>query len=41
MSNHDALQEIKKVEKEIKLPATDPIKFGVEKFIDSISPLIP
>lgn len=41
MSNHDALQEIQKVEKEIKLPATDPIKFGVEKFIDSISPLIP
>lgn len=41
MSDHDALQEIQKVEREIKLPATDPIKFGVEKFIDVISPLIP
>ncbi len=41
MSDDDALQEIQKVEKEIKLPATDPIKFGVEKFIDVISPLIP
>ncbi len=41
MSDHDALKEIQKVEKETKLPATDPIKFGVDKFIDSIQPLLP
>lgn len=41
MTDHDALQEIQKVEKETKLPATDPIKFGVDKFIDGIRPLLP
>ncbi|MFN3532051.1 MAG: DUF1611 domain-containing protein [Candidatus Brocadia sp.] len=41
MSDYDALQEIEKVEKETKLPATDPIKFGVDKFIDGIRPLLP
>ncbi len=41
MSDLDALQEIQKAEKETKLPATDPIKFGVEKFIDRIHPLLP
>lgn len=41
MSDHDALQEIQKVEKETKLPATDPIKFGVSKFMDSIHSLLP
>ncbi|GAN33490.1 conserved hypothetical protein [Candidatus Brocadia sinica JPN1] len=41
MTDHDALQEIQKVEKETKLPATDPIKFGVNKFIDGIRPLLP
>ena len=41
MSDNDALREIQKVEKETKLPATDPIKFGVDKFIDVISPLLP
>lgn len=41
MSDNDALQEIKKVEKETRLPATDPIKFGVDKFIDVIHPLLP
>lgn len=41
MSDHDALQEILKAEKETKLPATDPIKFGVDKLIDSISFLLP
>src|SRR3990167_9311009 len=41
MSDNDALREIQKVEKETKLPATDPIKFGVDKFIDVIRPLLP
>lgn len=41
MSDHDAAQEILRVEKETKLPATDPIKFGVDKFIDNISSLLP
>lgn len=41
MSDHDALREIQKVEKETKLPATDPVKFGVDKFIDVIQPLLP
>ncbi|HEY4481475.1 MAG TPA: DUF1611 domain-containing protein [Candidatus Brocadiaceae bacterium] len=41
MSDNNALREIQKVEKETKLPATDPIKFGVDKFIDVISPLLP
>ena len=38
MSDNDALREIQKVEKETKLPATDPIKFGVDKFIDVVRP---
>ncbi len=41
MSDRDALQEIQKVEKETKLPCTDPIKFGVDKFVDVIRPLLP
>ena len=41
MSDNDALQEIKKVEKETRLPATDPIKFGVDKFIDAIQSILP
>ncbi|MCC6326747.1 MAG: DUF1611 domain-containing protein [Candidatus Brocadia sp.] len=41
MTDRDALQEIQRVERETKLPATDPIKFGVSKFIDSIHPLLP
>jgi uncharacterized NAD-dependent epimerase/dehydratase family protein len=41
MSDRDALQEIQKVERETKLPATDPIKFGVSKFMESIHPLLP
>jgi len=41
MSDHDALQEIQKAEKETKLPATDPIKYGVGKFMDSICSLLP
>lgn len=41
MSDNDALQEIQKAEKETNLPATDPIKFGVGKFIDAIRPLLP
>ncbi|MDN3513031.1 MAG: DUF1611 domain-containing protein [Candidatus Brocadia sp.] len=41
MSDHDALQEIQKVEKETNLPAVDPIKFGVNKFMDSIHSLLP
>ncbi|MCR4320955.1 MAG: NAD-dependent epimerase/dehydratase family protein, partial [Candidatus Brocadiaceae bacterium] len=40
MSDNDALREIQKVEKETKLPATDPIKFGVDKFIGVIRPLL-
>lgn len=40
MSDHDSLQEIKRVEKETELPATDPIKFGVDKFLDVIHPLL-
>lgn len=41
MTDHDALQEIQRIEQETKLPATDPIKFGVNKFIDSIQSLLP
>lgn len=41
MSDHDTLQEIQNIEKETKLPATDPVKFGVNKFIDVILPLLP
>ena len=42
MSDNDALREIQKGRKrETKLPATDPIKFGVDKFIDVIRPLLP
>nr|MDR4507789.1 DUF1611 domain-containing protein [Candidatus Brocadiaceae bacterium] len=41
MSDYEAVQEIKKVEKELQLPATDPVKFGVDKFLDVISPLLP
>lgn len=41
MSDRDALQEILKIERELNLPATDPIKFGVDKFIDVIQPLLP
>ena len=36
-----AREEIRKVERETKLPVTDPIKFGVEKFINVIQPLLP
>ena len=41
MTDHDALREIQKVEKEMKLPTTDPIKFGVEPFINDIQALLP
>jgi len=41
MSDSDALREIQKVEKDTRLPATDPIKFGVDKFINVIRPLLP
>lgn len=41
MSDRDALQEIQKAEQETKLPATDPVKFGVSKFMDSIHSLLP
>ena len=41
MSDNDASREIQRAEKETKLPATDPIKFGVDKFIDVIRPLLP
>ncbi|MBE7445795.1 MAG: DUF1611 domain-containing protein [Planctomycetia bacterium] len=41
MSDYDAAQEILRAEKETKLPATDPIKFGVDKLIDNISSLLP
>ncbi len=41
MSDYDALEEIEKAEKETKLPATDPIKFGVDKFIDVIQAILP
>ncbi|MGQ3683843.1 MAG: DUF1611 domain-containing protein [Candidatus Loosdrechtia sp.] len=41
MSEHDALQEIRNTEKETKLPATDPVRFGVAKFLDVIRPLLP
>ncbi len=40
-SDQDALREIRQVEKETGIPATDPIKFGVDKFIDVIQPLLP
>lgn len=40
ISDHDALQEIQRVEEETKLPVTDPIKFGVDKFLDVIHPLL-
>ncbi|TVM03888.1 MAG: DUF1611 domain-containing protein [Candidatus Brocadia sp. WS118] len=41
MTDRDALQEIQRIEKETKLPVTDPIKFGVSKFMDSIQALLP
>ncbi len=41
MSEQDAQNEIDKVEKEVKLPVTDPIKFGVDKFIKVIQPRLP
>lgn len=41
MADRDALQEIQKIERETKLPATDPIKFGVGKFMDSVLSLLP
>lgn len=41
MTDYDALQEIQRIEQEIKLPATDPVKFGVNKFMDSIQSLFP
>lgn len=41
MTDRDALQEIQRIEKETKLPVTDPIKFGVSKFMDSIQSLLP
>jgi uncharacterized NAD-dependent epimerase/dehydratase family protein len=41
MSDHDTMQEIQNIEKDTKLPATDPVKFGVNKFIDVIRPLLP
>lgn len=41
MTDQESLAEIKKVEKETKLPVTDPIKFGVDKFIEVIQPLLP
>lgn len=40
MSDHDTRQEIQKAEKETKLPVTDPVRFGVDKFIDVIRPLL-
>ncbi|MCF6158272.1 MAG: DUF1611 domain-containing protein [wastewater metagenome] len=41
MSDQEAREEIQNTEKETKLPATDPLKFGVDKFIDTIRPLLP
>lgn len=41
MSDEEALREIEKTEREIKLPATDPIRFGVDKFLEVIQPLLP
>ena len=41
MTDQQSLAEIKKVEKETKLPVADPIKFGVDKFIEVIQPLLP
>ncbi|MEK6623113.1 MAG: DUF1611 domain-containing protein [Planctomycetota bacterium] len=35
-----AREEIRKMERETKLPVTDPIKFGVENFINAIQPLL-
>lgn len=41
MSDDEAQHEIRKVEKETGLPATDPVKFGVEKLVNAIQPLLP
>ncbi|MBM4054813.1 MAG: DUF1611 domain-containing protein [Planctomycetes bacterium] len=41
MSDSEAMREIEKAERETKLPATDPIKFGVDKFLEVIQPLLP
>jgi len=41
MTDDEALREIEKTEEELKLPVTDPIKFGVGKFLDVIQTLLP
>jgi uncharacterized NAD-dependent epimerase/dehydratase family protein len=36
MSEKEALREIERTEAEINLPATDPVRFGCSKFLESM-----
>jgi uncharacterized NAD-dependent epimerase/dehydratase family protein len=36
MSEKEALREIEKTEAETNLPATDPVRFGCSKFLESM-----